>query len=111
MKKKLLIRLAFALVVLALAAYLFDVYTYDHPVIVAGRSLYTGREEQILAYGRTLMFSYIGGRAHAQFITLRVNQSSGCIEILLISVMPPARTKVYHSDADVPYWETGLKSY
>ena len=87
----------------------FCIVTVEHPVVLLGTDLYRQYEEACMRYSRTLMFGLFGIPAHAQFVEIRETEYG--IEILMISVLPPARTKVYHSEADAPYWTTGLNSY
>ena len=87
----------------------FCFITYEHPVVFLGTDLYRQYEEACIRYSHTLMFGLFGIPAHAQFVEIR--ETGYGIEILMISVLPPARTKVYHSEADAPYWTTGWNAY
>ena len=87
----------------------FCFITYEHPVVLLGTDLYRQYEEACIRYSHTLMFGLFGIPAHAQFVEIR--ETGYGIEILMISVLPPARTKVYHSEADAPYWTTGFNAY
>lgn len=78
-------------------------------MVLLGTDLYRQYEEACTEYSHTLMFGSFGIPAHAQIMVIR--ETGYGIEILMISVLPPARTKVYHSEADAPYWTTGLNAY
>jgi len=82
--------------------------SYDHPIFIGDPELCEKYREVSLRYSHELMADFLGIPSHAQIITVR--QGEGEIFILLSSFIPPSRTKVWHSEGDVPYWETGLGS-
>ena len=69
-------------------------------------------EEKCVEYSHTLMGEFLGIEIHAQFVRVKKTseESDGyeLAELLLISVFPPAITKVWYSSEDVPYWRTGF---
>lgn len=77
--------------------------TYNHPLILGDPALCEQYREVCLRYSHELMADCLGIPAHAQIISIQPGQ--GEVIILLTSIIPPSRTKVWHSDGDVPYWE------
>lgn len=82
--------------------------TYNSPIIIGDSALYEQYMKYCLSYSHTLMEDFLGIPAHAQFIY--VVKENNNIVITLISIIPPAQTKVWHSDNDAPYWKIGLGS-
>ena len=105
-QKKVLIIIFSTIGVLCIAALIFYNVTYNNPIITGDSELVTEYKEVCLRYGRTLMGDFCGIRAHAQIINVR--KEKGCVVILLTSIFPLSRTKVWHSDGDAPYWESGF---
>ena len=92
------------LVILALAVVIFYIITYNNPIIIGDSELKEKYSEVSIKYSHDLMTNFIGIPAHAQLVII---QRRAGIEILHISFFPPSRTKVWHSDSDIPYWEIG----
>ncbi len=88
---------------------IFYLVTYNHPIMTGDPELGEKYREVCLQYSHDLMMDFLGIPAHAQIINVR--QDGGEIIILLTSFIPPSRTKVWHSDGDIPYWEMGARSY
>lgn len=99
------------IVLLALISFNLILYysTYNTPIIIDNDKLYEQYKEYCLSYSHTLMEDFLRIPTHAQIICLQTENNE--IVITLISVIPPARTKVWHSEGDAPYWKIGLRSY
>ena len=97
-----------AAVIAVVCAVILAMYgiTYDNPIFVGDAELCEAYRDVCLRYSHELMADCLGIPAHAQIIFVR--QGEGQTEILLLSFLPPSRTKVWHSDGDAPYWEMGL---
>ena len=106
-------RLRFVIVTVIVAICLTNILvyhiTYDNPIIIGDSELCEKYRDVCLRYSHTLMEDFFGIPAHAQIINVR--KGEGEIVILLTSFFPLSRTKVWHSDGDIPYWEIGLHSY
>ncbi len=106
------LKLVTVLIIVMLCLLNIAVYhvTYDNPIVLGDHELYHQYKEYCLSYSHTLMEDFLGIKAHAQIIHISEGDSASA-EILLISLIPPSRTKVWHSEGDIPYWECGLNSY
>lgn len=105
-QRKALIAIILTLIVLFIVVLIFNRVTYDHPIFTGDPELAVKYREVCLRYSHTLMEDFCGIPAHAQIINVR--QGEGEIMILLTSVFPLSRTKVWYSEGDAPYWEIGL---
>ena len=105
-QKKIFIIIISTISVFCIAVLIFYHVTYSNPIVIGDLDLAEEYEEVCLRYSHTLMESFCGIPAHAQIINVR--KGEGEIIILLTSIFPLSRTKVWHSDGDIPYWEIGL---
>ena len=104
--KKLLIIIVALAGIFFISTLIFYHVTYDHPIIIGDLELVEKYREDCLRYSHELMADCLVIPAHAQIIDVR--EGKGGIIIILTSFLPPSRTKVWHSEVDVPYWEVGF---
>ena len=105
-QKKILHGIVSVIGVFCIAVIIFYYVTYSNPIVIWEPDLVEEYSEVYLRYSHTLMENFCGIPAHAQIIN--VQKREGDIVILLTSIFPLSRTKVWHSDGDIPYWEIGL---
>lgn len=105
-QKRILIAIISMIIVLFIAVLIFYNVTYNSPIFIGDPDLISEYNEVCLRYSHTLMEDFCGIPAHAQIINVR--KDGGDTVILLTSIFPLSRTKVWHSDGDAPYWEIGL---
>lgn len=107
--RKLLTVFVSVIVAFSVSVTVFYHITYDHPIIIGESELCEKYRDICIGYGHTLMLNFLGIEAHAQFIN--IEKKDGQIIIILSSIFPPSRTKVWYSEGDVPYFEMGADSY
>lgn len=109
-RKKFIVKVIIIVLPVLIALNLILYYsTYNNPIIIGNDKLYEQYKKYCLSYSHTLMEDFLGVPTHAQIICLQTENNE--IVITLISVIPPARTKVWHSEGDAPYWKIGFRSY
>jgi len=85
----------------------FYAITYSHPLVLGDPGLFARHKEACMRYSHELMGEFLGiFPTHGQIIHIKPAEGSAVnVVITLRSLLPPAKTTVWHADGEIPYWE------